>query len=310
MTTFINPEMTLRPIDSSGADDDALLEMWNASADYDPLTPDLWQEFVYQDPDFAPQHTLVVFAGTQPIAFVMGVVRSSGIGYIKMMLVSKTYRRQKVGKMLLLRMETALSALGARTIRVGEAPPAYFIPGIDPRYTSAIAFFQKNGYEKFSEGYHMHCDLLAEDWKTDEAEALLEKQGLTTRRATSSDFEPVMAFLEQNFKPWQFEVAASFRKNPIAVHLGLRNGQLLGFAAYDGTHTGLPWFGPMGTDPTERKLGIGAVLLRRCLRDQKDHGHTFSVIPWVGPYTFYAQHASAEISRIFWRFQKTISLLS
>lgn len=305
-----NRNLAIRPITATIQENAALLEMWNASADYDPLTPDLWQEFVYQDPDFVPQHALAVFAGTQPVAFAMGVVRSSGIGYIKMMLVSKTYRKQNVGKMLLLRMETALSDLGAHTIRVGEAPPAYFIPGIDPRYTSTIAFFQKNGYEKFNEGYHMHCNLLADDWDTSEAEARLLSRGLEVRRANLQDFEPLMAFLAQYFSAWQFEVAASFRKNPVAIHLGLRNGQLLGFAAYDGTHVGLPWFGPMGTDPTERKLGIGAVLLRRCLRDQKADGHTFSVIPWVGPYTFYAQHAGAEISRVFWRFQKTISPVS
>ncbi len=301
-----NPNVTIKPITLTHNIDSAVLDMWNSSADLDPLTPELWQEFVYNDPDFKPETTLVAFDGDKPIAFIMGVVRESGIGYIKMMLVAKSYRRQKMGTWLLQLMEEKLAKQKAFSIRAGEAPPAYFIPGIDPRSTATVAFFQKNGYERFGEGYHMHCNLVAEDWETATAEHQLRQKGLEIRRATASDFGPMMVFLERYFKAWQFEVAASFQRTPIAVHLGLRDGQILGFAAFDGTHSGLPWFGPMGTDPNERKLGIGAVLLRRCLRDQKEQGYTYSVIPWVGPYAFYAAHTGAEISRIFWRFQKNL----
>jgi GNAT superfamily N-acetyltransferase len=32
------------------------------------------------------------------------------------------------------------------------------------------------------------------------------------------------------------------------------------------------WFGPMGTHPDLRGLGIGSILLKRCLKDMKRNG--------------------------------------
>lgn len=62
----------------------------------------------------------------------------------------------------------------------------------------------------------------------------------------------------------------------------------------------------MGTRPDFRKMGIGEVLLKRCLVDMREQGHKRSIIPWVGPIAFYYDAVGAKVDRIFWRFKKEV----
>lgn len=282
----------------------ALQKFWNAAACYDVASLDLLQEQVWEDPDFSSDLALVEEDAGQIVAFGLGILRPSKIGYIKMLAVAETHRKQGLASLILNNLEEKLWALGAERIRAGEAPPVYFMPGIEVRYTAALVFFQKHGYTKFHEGYHLFCDLMAENWETVAEEQALAQRQIEIRRANPADEASVMAFLAEHFLAWQYEVAQTFKNKPLSLHLALKAGKVVGFSAYDAGHRSLPWFGPMGTDPQQRGLGVGAVLLRRCLRDQKAGGHAYSVIPWVGPYPFYARYANAWIDRVFWRYEK------
>ena len=97
----------------------------------------------------------------------------------------------------------------------------------------------------------------------------------------------------------------AFDNTPISLHLAFLDGELGAFSAYDLNNKTMAAFGPMGTKPVFRGKGVGAILLKRCLDDQKKQGHAQSVIPWVGPIPFYARTVNARIDRIFWRYQKT-----
>jgi mycothiol synthase len=59
----------------------------------------------------------------------------------------------------------------------------------------------------------------------------------------------------------------------------------------------------MGTTPPCRGLGIGRILLWRCLNDLRDAGHETAVIPWVGPIGFYSRHCDCVLERVFWRYR-------
>ena len=59
-------------------------------------------------------------------------------------------------------------------------------------------------------------------------------------------------------------------------------------------------------DPAYRGRGVGAVLLRCCLRDLKQSGLATATIPWAAHLGFYEQHAGARRSRQFQRFRKRI----
>ncbi|MFN3596015.1 MAG: GNAT family N-acetyltransferase [Rubricoccaceae bacterium] len=301
---------TLRPIRPGDAD--ALGALWNRSVPYDDLSAALLHEKIWGDPDFAPRRALVAEAAGALAGFGMGVrwgAPNETRGTIKLLCVAPEHRRRGLGGALLAALEQALVAEGARTLRIAESSPNYLAPGLDVRHTPGWLFVQKHGYARVGEAFNMTVDLAAEAWSTAEAEAALAARGLAVRRAASEDRLAVMALLEAHWPAWKPEIGRTFTNVPISLHLGARAetpGRILGFAAYDANNIGTAWFGPMGTDPGERGLGLGGVLCRRCLRDLAAQGHVRATIPWVAPVGFYAHHAGAHVSRVFHRFEKAV----
>ena len=104
---------------------------------------------------------------------------------------------------------------------------------------------------------------------------------------------------------WGGEIAHSVGREHAGCHLALaKDGSLLGFAAYGSSRPS--WFGPMGTAPAARGLGIGALLLRRCLADQRAAGQAQVQIGWVGPLPFYAKAVGARVERVFLLYRKQL----
>lgn len=66
----------------------------------------------------------------------------------------------------------------------------------------------------------------------------------------------------------------------------------------------------MGTAASARGLGIGRVLLRRCLRDMREAGARSGEISWVGPKGFYSDAAGAVTRRVFWLYPRDLEGLS
>jgi GNAT superfamily N-acetyltransferase len=96
----------------------------------------------------------------------------------------------------------------------------------------------------------------------------------------------------------------ALRRQHPTLHVATRDGAFLGFAAHAAQR--VPVFGPMGTAPAARGLGIGAVLLRRCLADQRDAGVEVAEIGWVGPVRFYSRAVGARLGRVFWTYEKAV----
>lgn len=179
---------------------------------------------------------------------------------------------------------------------------------------------------------------------TDAAEQRLAAQGITVRRAEPADAVMLVEFARVTFgAAWGGEVADSIGRVGAGCHIAVRDradaapadanidraagdrradtgtdtdtdtdsdsdsGQpveVLGFAAYGSSRPS--WFGPMGTTPAARGLGIGGVLIRRCLRDQRAAGYERAQIGWVGPVPFYASSAGARIERVFFLYRKQL----
>ncbi len=315
--------MTIRDLRESDAD--ALLALWNRSAPYDPLTPDLLREKVWAEPDAGPVLVAVADEASgargEPSAstqypdssllrgFALGALwgaPNQTRGTVKMICVAPASRREGIGGRLLSGVETGLKARGAEVCRVAECSPNYLIPGIDLRYTPGWLFAQKHGYENVGEAVNMHVDLLADEWDTSAKETALEASGVSVRRARTKERDEVMAFLDAHWPAWKPEIASTFAQEPVSLHLAWRGSALLGFSAYDANNRSTGWFGPMGTAPEARGLGIGGVLCRRCLRDLAAQGLASATIPWVAPVGFYAHYAGAHVSRVFHRFEKRL----
>ncbi|MEM6325606.1 MAG: GNAT family N-acetyltransferase [Bacteroidota bacterium] len=298
--------MTIR--DLQPADADALLALWNRSAPYDPMTPDLLAEKIWQEPNPGPRLVATSASGEVwgvSVGAMWGPPNESR-GTIKMLAVAPEKRRQGIGGALLSETEAGLAALGAETLRIAECSPNYLVPGVDLRYTPGWLFVQKHGYTSAGEAVNMHVNLLADEWDTSEKERDLDASGVEVRRATEADRGGVMAMLAENWPAWQPEIANTFAQQPVSLHLALRTEAVLGFSAYDANNRSTGWFGPMGTAPEARGLGIGGVLCRRCLRDLAAQGQASATIPWVAPVGFYAHYAGAHVSRVFHRFEKTV----
>lgn len=290
--------MRLRPL--APADVPALASLCNACYRFDSMQPQVLHEKIFEDPDFSPELSWVLDDGALR-GMAVGCWRP-GLqrGFVKLLCVQPDFQRQGWGSRLLDLLEGSLAGLGAPVVRVAESVPNYWQPGLDPRYTPALLLFEQRGYQRIGETYNLTCELVGRDFAARSID-------LEVRRAQPDDAPQIESFLLAHFSGWQFEVGQMLRNRPISLHLGLRRGQLLGFAGYDGNNRGTGWFGPMGTAPEARGLGLGAELLRRCLHDMQQQGHHSCTIPWVGPYGFYARACGARIDRVFYRLEKQLA---
>jgi ribosomal protein S18 acetylase RimI-like enzyme len=297
----------LRPLPVSSVE--VALDIWNRSAPHDRLNRELLREKIQGDDDYSPALTLLAQRGSVPEGFAIAVVREKPEGvraYIKMLAVLPERQRCGLGSRLLTALEHGFAERGAQTVRLGESLPNYLVPGVDRRYEAAVRFFEKRGYRCFETACNMTAELDHDAFETADEEAELARAGITVRRACDQDTGAVRQFLERHWPPWQQEVRCSMSRRPPALHLAYRGRELLAFSAFDGNNAGTGSFGPMGTAPSARGLGIGQVLLRRCLKDIKAAGFSRAIIPWVAPTGFYEQHVAAKIARRFYRYEKEL----
>ncbi|WP_173057676.1 GNAT family N-acetyltransferase [Phytohabitans houttuyneae] len=248
----------------------------------------------------------VATAGGELAGVVLGSLshRDDSIGHVDLVAVRPALRRQGIGRALLTRAEGALAGRGAVEVLLAGNPPYYAWPGIDVRYTPAVCAATALGYEQDRTAWNMTADLTALR-PTEAAEERLAASGVQVRRAEPDDVPALVGFARANFSDgWAGEVSDSVGRPGAGCHLALRDGEVLGFAAYGSSRPS--WFGPMGTAPAAQGLGIGGVLLRRCLRDLRDAGLAQAQIGWVGPVPFYASAVGARIERVFFLYRKEL----
>jgi predicted N-acetyltransferase YhbS len=281
----------------------------------------------------------VAVVGSATVGVVLGSIahRDSSLGHVDLVAVHPAHRRRGIGRALLARIEGALSGLGAGEVLLAGNPPHYAWPGIDVRYTPAICAAMALGYEQENTAWNMTADLSYDGSPalrgTEDAERRLAGQGITVRRAEPDDAAMLVEFARETFGVgWGGEVADSIGRTGAGCHIAVRDRvapatadgpapdaagtgeggaavagstvEVLGFAAYGSSRPS--WFGPMGTAPAAQGLGIGGVLLRRCLADQRAAGHQRAEIGWVGPVPFYASNSGARIERVFFLYRKQL----
>ncbi|MEL7364129.1 MAG: GNAT family N-acetyltransferase, partial [Bacteroidota bacterium] len=159
-------------------DTDAAHALWNAVARYDQLPRAVFVEKVWEDDGVTPDLALAAEVDGDLIGFAVSVVREAPDGaggtvtrgVVKLLAVDKAHQRQGVGTALVDALEAGMVARGATAIRLGESPPNYLHPGLDPRYTCALLLFEKRSYEKLANAIHMDVDLSQDlDTSADEA---------------------------------------------------------------------------------------------------------------------------------------------
>ena len=224
-------------------------------------------------------------------------------GYVDLVMVDASARRRGIARGLVTAAERTLAELGATEVHIAGHAPCYGWPGIDVRYTPAVCLALALGYEQYRTGWNMTVDLAAVRDPA-AAEARLAAAGVTVRRADPVDVPALREFAGTHFGagswPWEVEQCVVHG----ACHLAARGDELLGFAGWGALRPSL--FGPMGTAPAAQGMGIGGVLLRRCLIDQRAAGLTTAQIGWAGPVAFYANAVGARIERVFVLYRKGV----
>jgi GNAT superfamily N-acetyltransferase len=228
-------------------------------------------------------------------------------GHVDLLAVARAARGRGTGKRLLSGMESLLRDRGATVVLLSGNPPTYLWPGVDVRYTVMTCLAERAGYEKYSDGIDMTVDLGGVDPLDTQAEAGLATAGIQVRRATGDEAGPLVDWLRSGpwgASAWPDEVAAALAHEPSGCHVACRDSRYVGFACHGVGRRG--WFGPMGTEESERQHGIGSVLLKRCLADMKAAGQQSARIGWVGPVRFYVRTVDARVERVYWLYRKAL----
>lgn len=287
----------------------AAAEVCTQALAYDPMSEADLLKLQWEDPDFDERYNLVARMGDQMAGLVLGVIRPDAkagkVGYLKLLAVRPQMQRQGVGKRLVAELEERLRAAGASEVRVSGSAPCYIWPGMDVRYTEAWCLFRQLGYHRYADATNMTVDLEKAPLDTSADEAELANHGIRVRRLDEADRDAFVSYIEKWGPSWRWEALASYGNDPISCHVALHQGAFVGFAAYDANLRG--WFGPMGTDQEMRRFGIGRILLKRCLQDQREKGYGTAQIAWTGPYHFYAKAVGARMERVFWLLKKELA---
>ncbi len=275
------------------------------------IMPDfLLKEKTFEEPDYDTGMTLVMLNENEiPIGFIQGVIKDRGeekIGYIKLLCVASNERRKGIASSLYTNVERQFINKNVKKIRIYESYPNYFMPGVDPFYTEAVCFFERNGFIKFRDTSNLKADLLNQNFSTEKEEEELRKENIICRRAEKNEKEKILKWMDEKFAAWHFEVEQAFKNNPITLFVTEIDGAIKAFCAHEANNKGTGWFGPMGTDDSLRGKGIGGILLKKSLQDLKDMGFVKATIPWVGPIPFYMRYVSSKVERVFWRYEKLL----
>lgn len=233
--------------------------------------------------------------------------REPTVGHLDLLAVRPAAQGHGTGRALVLAAEQALAAAGVREVRWAGNPPCYLWPGVDVGYTPAICCALALGYQQYQAAHNVVADLRAIDLDTAGTETRLAASGVTVRAAAPADRTMLLDWARSTWNDtWAGEIAAALDPDrPTGgCHIAIRDISVLGFAAYGANRPS--WFGPMGTDPAARGLGVGSVLLRRCLAQQRAAGIRRVQIAWAGPIAFYSRAVGGRLGRIFWQLRREL----
>lgn len=290
----------------------------NEGLTYDRPSPANVRYLLLEDPGFDPALVWVAEDGDRVAGFVAGILPDERLqcpGGVKLFAVAPAYRRRGIATRLFDAVEDALRGRGVTECVAINCGNNRLSLGLDVRYTAALCLLLGRGYEQIGTTQDMAVPLVgpgAVDLDTEADEAQLRERGVVFRRAARAEQSWVVEGVAREMiapipsRRWAYLAEQAFRQQPPTIEVAedQRTHAFLGFAAHDAGRWGM--LGPMGVAASARQLGLGTVLLKRCLRDLRDAGHAQGEIFSVGPIPFYAKQVHAHIFRVFYRYAKPL----
>jgi GNAT superfamily N-acetyltransferase len=222
--------------------------------------------------------------GDEHAAAVLTVKGSGALAAAWLVLLAVHPDDRRTGRARELVAECARRAREASAVdlHLGTAIPRYVWPGVDFRFTAALALFEAMGFEPYGAACNM---AIATSYRAD------APTGVVVER---EDGDGASAFAARCFPYWCDEVERGVAAG--ACYAARHGGDTIGFACHSVNREG--WIGPMATDPERQRGGVGRALLGTACSALAEDGRTEADIAWVGPIGFYAK-AGATVSRVF-----------
>lgn len=252
------------------------VELWNRCCTFDPIDVKKFRRQALFDDNFDPSLAWVALDQDRVIGFIYGTKRKfpyleRGLeperGWINVIYVDPSYRKQGIGQKLYDQVESGLKELGCKNITLGAYSPSYFFWGLDPdHYSDSVKFFIKNGYQPVDHHYSMGKDLhgfeIPED--TLARKKADEEEGYRFLNFDYSYSLELLEFLKEEFGGgWKRNALLAMQANTaedVILLVTDPEQKICGFCmrAIDGNPMR---FGPVGVAKNLRNKGIGSILL-------------------------------------------------
>lgn len=279
-----------------GADETALLALWNETLTHDRIDAARFRTQVLLDANFDPAGLLLAEVEDRLAGFVLSIARQvplflhglePGLAWITAFGVRPAWQRQGVGRQLFDAVLGRLAGQGRQRVLISPYTPNYFTPGVDAdAYPAAMAFLQGSGWQVASTPISMQTDLNGFRIPAEilGLEERLAAHGITVRPVDPADLPALMPFIARHFGWDWFRFAQEHllqRFGPgsdeICFLVATRGEEIIGYCQQRRER-----FGPFGVDPAQRGQGIGRLLLFHCLDAMLARGFHCAWFLWTG----------------------------
>jgi mycothiol synthase len=279
-----------------GSDEADLLAVWHAAMAHDRVSSDIFRTKVLLDPNFQAAHLPVAVAQGQVVGFVLGLTRQvplfsqglePGKAWITAFGVRLECRHQGIGKALFDHLLKQFAQKGHKTVAISPYVPNYFVPGVDVNaYPETIPWLEARGFKRLYQAISMGADLTGFQIPVEilEREERLRKEGVTVEPVTAADLPDLLSFIVEHFG-WDWYRHAQeylleyFGDAPhhICFLVARQHGEVIGYCQQRRER-----FGPFGVASAKRNLGVGRVLLFRCLGEMSARHTYYAYFLWTG----------------------------
>lgn len=231
----------------------------------------------------------------------LGEVRSNGLGWIHMLLVSPDFRGRGIGGALLTTAEEALHERGVKEIQLGKDLHRRIFPGVPEPIDETGDWLERRGYKREPGLVDLYRHFQEED-----VESLPKCEGITFRYLNEEEANVFNAFIQRCFPQWLYQTLAYWQYGGTGREFVVceKDGEIIGFCRMNDAKSPLlaqniywaPLFrgelggiGPLGIDEQYRGLGYGLAIVQAAIHLLQSRGVRDMVIDTTPFIEFYGK---------------------
>jgi GNAT superfamily N-acetyltransferase len=266
-----------------------------ASFPYHAIGRDRLRRTILDGDGFDPELAFLARVGGRPAGFLAARHRAgSPSATLTLFATAPEYRQRSIAATLHERVENAVRARGAHEILIRPTPA---LPGLDLRYHAAVTMLLRREYAPDRVLYSQVLGVDELDTDTVSRESDLASGGVTVRKLLPED--AAAAARVPGLEP-AVPADRLSEANPesFGVHAAFAGDRIIAFAASEDDR-----FGPMATEESFRRRGIGSVLFLRACADIAARGYR-EVLIGQANILYYARAFGARIASAVWHMRR------